>query len=224
MRVPINMATQPLESLRPLRAAVTAAAVSVLLLTAILIRREVLNRNEFRAQTDRIQKLSGDNLALQREQEQLQTWMGTPEVEQIRQRSAFLNSIILQKSLSWTRMFLDLEKTLPAEARITAIRPSINDTQDAELNLTVAADTMPPLIEFLKNLEASPQFGAYAISSQRYPSPKSPQNGIQMDLTTRYRPAPESQPAEDNQEPLQPPADSQARAINVPLNGAEVLR
>ena len=189
MRIPLNLATEPLENLRPVRAAVALAAIALVLLTAAVVRRELRARSELRFQTEQMESLRGELAALEKEQQELEAWMATPQVLQIRDRSAFLNSIILQKSLSWTQMFLDLEKTLPARVRIAAIRPSGSGSEQADLSLTVAADSMEPLVEFLKNLEASPQFGAPTLGAQRFPSERDPSGAVALDLTTRYHPA-----------------------------------
>ena len=187
MRVSINLASQPHESLRPLRAAVALATVVALLLAVVIVQRERRTRNEFRALTERIEQLEAERAELQSEQQELEEWMGTPQAQQIRERSAFLNSLILRKGISWTQMFLDLEKTLPSRARITSIRPSLTQSQQAELNLTVAAESIGPLVEFLKSLEASPQFGSPTVGNQRFSSEKTEDEMISLDLTTRYQ-------------------------------------
>jgi type IV pilus assembly protein PilN len=187
MRVSINLASQPHESLRPLRAAVALAAVVALVLTVVIVQRERRTRNEFRSLTERSERLEAERAELQREQQELEEWMGTPQAQQIRERSAFLNSLILRKGISWTQMFLDLEKTLPARARITSIRPRLTESQQAELDLTVAAESIGPLVEFLKSLESSPQFGSPAVGSQRFPSERAADEGISLNLTTRYQ-------------------------------------
>lgn len=190
MKIPINLASQPHENLRPLRMAAALAAAAALLLTAVVIQRERQSRNEFRSLTEQIQRLEQELENLEQEQQELQAWLAAPQVQQIREGSAFLNSLILQKSLSWTQLFLDLEKILPARARLTAIRPSRNQSQEAELNLTVAAANMAPLVEFLKNLESSPQFGSPAVGTQRFPSERTPDGNISLDVTTRYQQTP----------------------------------
>ena len=199
MRVSINLASQPHESLRPLRAAVALAAVVALLLTVVIVQRERRTRNEFRSLTERSERLEAERAELQREQQELEEWMGTPQAQQIRERSAFLNSLILRKGISWTQMFLDLEKTLPSRARITSIRPSLTQSQQAELNLTVAAESIGPLVEFLKSLESSPRFGSPTVGNQRFSSEKTEDEMISLDLTTRYQqtlPAIPAPPAE----------------------------
>jgi len=219
MRVSINLASQPHESLRPLRAAVALAAVVALLLAVVIVQRERRTRNEFRALTERIEQLEAERAELQGEQLELEQWMGTPQAQQIRDRSAFLNSLILRKGISWTQMFLDLEKTLPSRARITSIRPSLTQSQQAELNLTVAAESIGPLVEFLKSLESSPRFGSPAVGNQRFASKQAADEMISLDLTTRYQQTLPAIPAPDADRSEKPSADEMsARTDDMPEN------
>jgi len=207
MRIPINLASQPLENLRPVRTVVLIASLAAVVLAAVIVRRELRSRNEFRALIQQQDRLELDLRNLERTQKELEDWLGARQALEIRERSGFLNSLILRKSLSWTQLFMDLEKTLPARARITVIHPSLTPSEDVELELTVSAASMEPLVQFLKNLESSPQFGPPVVGSQRYLDGRSGEPGMSLSLTARYLqnrsaipgselPA-ESEPAED---------------------------
>jgi type IV pilus assembly protein PilN len=187
MRVPVNLASQPLENLRPLRAGVIVAALTAVIFGAIVLRNEMRNRSEFSALIDQRNRLEASLATLRKEQQELDSWLRTPEALQIRERSAFLNSLILRKSLSWTQMFMDLEKTLPSRVRIASIRPSLTGSDGAKLGLTAMADSMGPLVDFLKNLETSPKFGPPAVAAQKQSARALDESGITIDLTTEYR-------------------------------------
>ncbi|MBI4479272.1 MAG: hypothetical protein HY651_04545 [Acidobacteria bacterium] len=186
MRVPINLASQPLENLRPVRTAVTVAALTAIVLGAVILNREWRSRSEFRALIEQQASLELSLKNLDAERRELESSLSTTQAEQIRMRSGFLNSLILRKSLSWTQLFMDLEKTLPPRARITAIHPKLSATEDVDLQLTVSSPSMEPLVAFLKNLESSPEFGPPVVGTQRALSDKSSGGDISLDLTTRY--------------------------------------
>src|SRR5690242_5885063 len=114
MRVPINIATHPPDSTRPLRTGAMVLTVLTALLAIIAIRSELNSRNEFRSLVDRKSQLESQIRDLESSQKEMQNWLETPQVTQIRKRSSLLNALINQKSLSWTRLFQDLETTLPA--------------------------------------------------------------------------------------------------------------
>ena len=186
MRVPINLASQPLENLRPVRTAVVVFALAVIVLGTVILNRELRNRNEFRSLIQQQANLELRLSKFETEQKELESALSTKEAQQIRERSAFMNSLILRKSLSWTQLFMDLEKTLPPRARITAIHPQLNAAEDVDLDLTIAAASMEPLVEFLKNLESSSEFGAPVVGTQHYRTGSSSETGIELELTTRY--------------------------------------
>ena len=201
MRIPTNLASRPQEQLRPLRTAIVLSIVVALVLTGVLVRRELRTQNEFRFLTEQRQSLDRDQRILGGERQELERWLATPQVQQVRERSGFLNSLILQKSLSWTQMFMDLEEILPGQARITAIRPSLNQSQQAELNLTVASTEVAPLVELLKNLESSDQFFSPQVGAQRFPSANMADKSITIELTMRYQQTPGSASALAASEP-----------------------
>ncbi len=186
MRVPINLASRPYENLRPYYNAAGLAAILLVALASMVAWHDWQNRRDTRLLTEQSNQLETAMAELGREQQELEQWLGRPEVQEIRDRSAFLNSLIVRKSLSWTQMFMDLETILPARAQVTAIRPRLNRDQQVEVNLTVAAASMGPLVEFLKKLEAAQQFGSPVVHAQRPPSTASTDGQITLDLSILY--------------------------------------
>lgn len=190
MRVPINIASRPADLSRPLRAVAAALGCLALLLSFVAVRSELRSRNEFRELVDRNNQLGSDIGNLQNTQKEMQVWLETPQVTQIRQRSALLNSLISQKSLSWTRMFQDLEAVLPAGVRITGIAPVVKaqgaGQSQPELRLSVAAREVGPIVTFIKRLEDSSQFANPVVAGQRYPGENEEDGDIKVTLATYY--------------------------------------
>jgi len=213
MRVPINLASQPLENLRPVRTAVAVAALTALVLGAVILNREWRSRSEFRALIEQQASLELSLKNLDTEQRELESSLSTTQAEQIRVRSGFLNSLILRKSLSWTQLFMDLEKTLPPRARITAIHPKLSATEDVDLELTVSAASMEPLVAFLKNLESSTEFGPPVVGTQHALPDKNSAGDISLDLTTRYV-QDRSKNLAEKPEALDPPEAGEVAAVS----------
>ena len=213
MRVPINLASQPLENLRPVRTAVAVAALTALVLGAVILNREWRSRSEFRALIEQQASLELSLKNLDTEQRELESSLSTTQAEQIRARSGFLNSLILRKSLSWTQLFMDLEKTLPPRARITAIHPKLSATEDVDLELTVSAASMEPLVAFLKNLESSTEFGPPVVGTQHALPDKNSAGDISLDLTTRYV-QDRSKNLAEKPEALDPPEAGEVAAVS----------
>ena len=97
-----------------------------------------------------------------------------PENSEVLERSVLINELLLRKGISWTRIFADLEKTLPPNVRVTQIKPQVDNTDKIQLEMTVAADSAEPLTEFLGKLEASDVFGSYNVSVTQAPTQTDP--------------------------------------------------
>ena len=83
-----------------------------------------------------------------------------PDNAEVLERSLFLNTLIERKAISWTKIFADLEKVLPYNVRLVSVRlPEVDSDNAVLLDMFVGAKEVPPVLEFLKRLEASPQFG-----------------------------------------------------------------
>ena len=190
MKIPINLASSPYENLRPYYTGAWAAAVVLLALALLLGTKERQDRQETRLLTEQTRQMEREQEEMQQERQALEQWLATPAVQQIQAQSAFLNSLLLRKNLSWTQMFMDLEKILPARAQVTSIRPILNSSAEAQLSLTVMATETGPLVEFLKNLESAPRFGSPVVQSQQFSSSKTAENTIRMEVSTQYRQAP----------------------------------
>lgn len=113
MRVPINLASRPYENLRPVYNAAGLAAILLVALALVVAWADWQNRRDTRLLTEQVSQLEAAMADLAREQLELEQGLRRPEMQEIRERSAFLNSLIVRKSLSWTQMFMDLETILP---------------------------------------------------------------------------------------------------------------
>ena len=70
-----------------------------------------------------------------------------------------INDMIRRKSISWTRIFSDLEKVLPPNVRVTSIRPQVNSRDQLSLDMTVESESPESVIGFFQELEGSDVFG-----------------------------------------------------------------
>ncbi len=91
------------------------------------------------------------------------------------ERSLFLNTLIERKAISWTKIFADLEKVMPYNVRLVSVRlPEVDSNNQVLLDMVVGAKDVPPILELLKRLEASPQFGPTSVQSSAPPSQTDP--------------------------------------------------
>lgn len=174
MRIQVNLASEPFRRDRPM--IVASAVVAGLLVISFGILTWIIladrgNMQQTRADLADAQK----RLArVEAQQRKLDAALRQPGNAQVLERSIFLNAIIQRKGISWTRIFEDLEKCLPHDVRIMAIRPQINPQNQIYLDMTVAATSQQPVINFLIKLESSDVFGATTVSAVLPPSQTEP--------------------------------------------------
>jgi Tfp pilus assembly protein PilN len=185
MRVPVNLATKPLETHRRF---LTLCGVLIALLAlpfpwlawhAHSIRK---SNDAFRIQNE-ISTREINSLVAQREE--LDRFFSLPENARLHDRAAFINSIIDAQSLNWTRMFEGLEHVLPGGVRVLNIEPKLENGQ-AAVKLTVGAMTEDAKRDFLNSLERSNAFSKVELISVRMSGPGMAGDPIVLELTVVY--------------------------------------
>jgi Tfp pilus assembly protein PilN len=166
MKLPLNLATAPPELKRPFLAAAGLAGSIGLLALALLSWAAFSSwraNREIRADIARLQ----NQLRADREKQQiLEAYFGTDAARQVLDRSAFLNSLIDERSFPWTKIFMDLEQTLPAGVRVVSISPRLQNGR-AEVTLEVGAQSDESKIEFLKAMEKSKEFTGMVVKDEQ---------------------------------------------------------
>jgi Tfp pilus assembly protein PilN len=102
---------------------------------------------------------------LDRRQQQLGAFFKSPQTIEDMQRAAFLNSLIEQRSFPWTKIFMDLEQTLPQGVRVVSIAPRMENGK-VEVRLVVGAMTDEGKLKFLKALEGSTVFSGVQVRQE----------------------------------------------------------
>jgi Tfp pilus assembly protein PilN len=179
MKIAINLATQPLRRDRPMIIASTAAGIALSGLLAMLITLIFLDRDQMRDTRVEITALEQEIRHLSAEQAAVESVLRRPENAEVLERSLFLNALLHRKGISWTRIFADLEKTLPHNVRLISIRPVVNSQNQITLEMNVGAESEPPVVQMLMRLESSDVFGATVVHNMIPPS--------QTDPLYRYR-------------------------------------
>lgn len=183
MRLPLNLASQPMRRDRPILVASAAVAVLLCISLVALIGLAITDRrnmNESRKVIARVQaQLAQTNAA----QARIDAQMRLPENATVLYRSLMFNQLIRRKAISWTRIFSDLEKVLPHNVRIASIRPTLNGRDELSLEMVVAADTPEPIIGFIGNLEQSDVFGDVSQTAQVPPTQNDPYYRFHLTVT-----------------------------------------
>jgi Tfp pilus assembly protein PilN len=94
------------------------------------------------------------------------------------------NAIIDQRLFSWTDLLNHLSETLPDNVRITSLRPNVGIDGSLTLTMTVAAQAVDDIEQFMANLEKTTVF------SEVYPLDDEPgeDGGVLASLEGKYAP------------------------------------
>jgi hypothetical protein len=174
MRYPINLASEPFRRDRAMIVASSILAgllVATLALLVVMIVNERDQKRDVRMATaqaeEQLQKLGTEQAALEASMRQ-------PENADVLERSLFLNTLIARKSVSWTKLFGDLEGVMPHNVRLMAIRPQTDPQNRIQLEMTVGAQTVEPVVDLLKRMEGSGIFSVPSVANCLPPSQSEP--------------------------------------------------
>jgi len=175
IQVPINLATEPFRRDRPILVAFAGGAVLLVVLLAIQVATILTERHQGADIHVTINRLNSQLRAISIEQGKINTTLRRPENAVVLERSLFLNTLIDRKAISWTRLFADLEKVVPYNARLISVRLTETDQQDrVPLDMVVGAKDFAPIHQLVENLEKSPLFEAPNVLSGAPPTQTDP--------------------------------------------------
>jgi len=156
MKIPVNLASQPFRRDRAMIVASIAVGVLLVITLGILMSLIVTDRGQVADVRADIARLNRQLRQVASEQGRMDAVLHRPENAEVLERSLFINSLLLRKGISWTRIFADLEKVVPYNVRIIQIHPTVNAEDQVALDMTVGTVSPAPAIELLKTLEEAP--------------------------------------------------------------------
>jgi Tfp pilus assembly protein PilN len=175
MRLDINLATQPYEDAREFwqRWGLGVGLLGVLTLALLVVAA----RGWTHAGRDRqnIAQLQQRIAERDLERAQDQAILDLAANRSTRDQSQFLNGLIQRKAFSWTRVFEDLERVMPANLHVVSLKPELNERNQMQLDMEVAGDTRAAAIELVHRMEGSKHFqGAQLVAEGQGLEPGAP--------------------------------------------------
>jgi type IV pilus assembly protein PilN len=158
MKIPINLASQPFRRDRAMLAASAAIGAALVLTLGGLIYLYLADRAESAELRAELYQLDRRISASAAEQAGLEAILRKPENSTVLELSVFINTLLYHKGISWSRLFSDLEETIPYDVKLISLVPSINSQNKVVLDISVAAKEPVALLEFAKALEKSAVF------------------------------------------------------------------
>jgi type IV pilus assembly protein PilN len=174
LRYPINLASEPFRRDRAMFVAATVLAGLLVVTAGLLVLLIVNERNQKRDVREATAQAEEQLARLTAEQSTLEATMRKPENADVLERSVFLNTLIARKGVSWTKLFGDLESVMPHNVRLVAIRPQTDQKNSIQLEMTVGAQSVEPVVDLLKQMESSGIFSVPSVANCLPPSQSEP--------------------------------------------------
>jgi Tfp pilus assembly protein PilN len=174
MRFPINLASEPFRRDRAMIVASSVLAGLLVVTLGLLVLLIVNERHQKRDVREDTAQAEAQLARLASEQSALEATMRKTENADVLERSVFLNNLIARKGVSWTRLFGDLEGVMPHNVRLVAIRPQTDPNNNVQLEMTVGAQSVEPVVDLLKRMEGSELFSVPSVNNCLPPSQSEP--------------------------------------------------
>jgi type IV pilus assembly protein PilN len=174
MKIPINLASQPFRRDRPMVAASIVVSLALTGLLGMLLLFISRDKDQLVGINREIGQLNRQIHDASKEQARLEGIMRQPQNASVLEWSQFINTLIYQKAISWSRLFSDLEKTLPYDVKVVTIHPQVDSLNHVTLDMTLGSDKAPSLYQAIKAIEQSPAFGTVTPGSTAPPTQAEP--------------------------------------------------
>ena len=117
MRIPVNLSGEPFRRDRPMLIASGIASLVLAGLLGVLVFLIYSDRSRMRETRTGVDRLSTELRTIAAEQNTLNATLRQPANALVLERSLLLNTLVERKSVSWTKIFADLEGVMPASVR-----------------------------------------------------------------------------------------------------------
>lgn len=195
MRVNVNLATQKYEDARAFFTRWGSAAAAAALITIVLGTLAVLNYSD----TEKDRKIFTD---MRRQIDEIESGrvaneaiLNRAENRDAREQARFWNDVIDQKSFSWTRLFSDMEKIMPARAFVMSVKPALDTdkldlAKGLKLDLVIGGEKHDDAVDLVRKMEGSDHFRQPHITAESVTTPaRGGQAVVEFHIETFYAPA-----------------------------------
>ena len=185
MKLQLNLATAPQQNNRPFLVGTLLAGTLGIVVFILLAHAAYQSWRASRDLRADISRLEGQIRNDRQQRQMLATYFRSPAAQNVLDRSAFLNSLIAERSFPWTKVFTDLEQTLPPGVRVVSISPTLVNGR-AEVTLEVGADGDTSKIKFLEAMEKSSVFTGMVVKDEKRVDQAGAPDKLVLNLTVWY--------------------------------------
>jgi type IV pilus assembly protein PilN len=188
MRVDINLATRPYEDSSSMWLRWGGALAALSLFTLVLVYMVIAGWVAARKDRSLIAQREEQIAARDQEKSRAEGILNLPENRSTRDRSQFLNELFRRKAFSWTRVFEDLERVMPARLHLVSIQPATASDNQLEFKLVVAGESRDRALELVRKMESSQRFQQTQIQQESSQGGQIRGDNVQFDITAVYIP------------------------------------
>ena len=193
MRIDINLASQPYEDSRRFWTYWGTGLALLVIATGMLVFLAATGFMNARRDREQISNLESKLAAFSQEKNHAESMLNQPQNRVIRDRSRFLNELFERKAFSWTRVFEDLERVMPAHLHVISIHPDLStdkNENNMQIKLVVGGDTREQALDLVRKMESSKRFKQTRIDSERFATENSSTTDrVQFDINALYIPS-----------------------------------
>jgi hypothetical protein len=193
VRFDINLASRPFQDTRTLYFRWGAALSAVICVTVVLLSIGFMNWRQTREINKSMDQVEEQIKQLDQQKSADENLLNQPANRETRQRSQFLNGLIVRKSFSWTRAFTDLEKIMPTRVHLLKIEPELTADNQLRIKMTVAGNSRDKALDLVRKLETSNEFRHAAIereTTKTGAAAVNPEASVEFDISAVYAPPP----------------------------------
>lgn len=160
-----NLSTRPFYNERAVHMAVAVAAILLTALTAWNVYSVVRLSKANTELSTRVNRDHTEAVELSKMADDIRRRINQDELRQVVESAREANSLIDQRTFSWTAFFNLLETTMPPDVMLTTVRPSINEGI-TRVSMIVLGRRAEDIDEFIEKLEATGAFHDVIASQQ----------------------------------------------------------
>lgn len=161
-----NLSTRPFYNERIVTMAVAAIAIAAVLLTAYDVKRLVELSGRRSAALAKLVANQREAARIREQAQALQQAVDRPTLTRLAAYTREANTLIEQRTFSWTGVFGHLEKTLPTDVRLVSISPRV-EKGTTRLSMAIVLRDLDDVSVFIENLNATGAFYDVGPTEQR---------------------------------------------------------
>lgn len=181
-----NLSTRPFYNERAVNVGIVALGLVVALATLFNVSRA---RYDSGSNTELASQAAADETRAAEMRQgalKLRASVDARQIDAVAVDARQANDLIDRRTFSWTALFNQFEDTLPADVRITSIRPDIDRSQRIILHVTVLARSVDDVNDFMERLDATHEFEELRSVAER----TNDEDQIESALEMIYSPEP----------------------------------